>query len=55
MSTRLSWAEDFRWIGTELRALAEASCEGRLVAALEGGYALEQLGELSAAFVEGMA
>ena len=47
--------EHYRWIGAELRALADATCDGRLVAALEGGYALDALGDLAREFVEGMA
>lgn len=31
-------SEDYRWIMTQLRALAESYCEGRLVALHEGGY-----------------
>ena len=47
--------EHFHWIGAELRQAADAVCEGRLVALLEGGYDLEQLGNLVAAFVGGVA
>jgi acetoin utilization deacetylase AcuC-like enzyme len=47
--------EHFRWIGEELRRLAEDRCEGRAVASLEGGYALDALGDLGQAFVEGFA
>ena len=47
--------EHFHWIGAELRQVADAACGGRLVALLEGGYDLEQLGNLVAAFVGGVA
>lgn len=47
-------AEHFQWIGAQLRAAADASCEGRLVGVLEGGYDLDALGELVRRFVEGM-
>ena len=46
--------EDYTWIGEKLRDLALARCQGRVVAALEGGYALDALPELSAAFVNGL-
>lgn len=39
---RLS-TEDFRWIGGVIRGVAEAGCQGRVVALLEGGYHLEAL------------
>ncbi|MBL4844978.1 MAG: histone deacetylase [Planctomycetes bacterium] len=48
-------AEDFHWIGCELRAAADAACGGRLVSVLEGGYDLEALGGLAQAYVEGQA
>jgi acetoin utilization deacetylase AcuC-like enzyme len=48
-------AEHFRTIGAELRRAADATCGGRLVAAFEGGYALDALGDLAAAFCRGMA
>ncbi len=46
--------EDYTWIGEQLRDLALARCDGRVVAALEGGYALDALPDLSAAFVDGL-
>ena len=48
-------AEDFRWIGERLRAVADDVAGGRLVSALEGGYAVEALPGLVSAFVEGVA
>lgn len=46
--------EHYAWIGERLRATADDACEGRVVAALEGGYALDALGELARAFVGGL-
>ncbi|MGE0711847.1 MAG: histone deacetylase family protein [Planctomycetota bacterium] len=46
--------QHFRWLGAELRRVADATCEGRVVALLEGGYALDALGELVARFVAGL-
>ena len=34
---------DFRWITSELMRIADATCEGRIVSILEGGYSLEAL------------
>jgi acetoin utilization deacetylase AcuC-like enzyme len=46
---------DFEWIGAELRGLAGETASGRLVSALEGGYAIEALPELVGAYVSGVA
>ncbi len=46
---------DYEWIGAELRAAAEDTAKGRLVSALEGGYAVEALPELVSAYVTGVA
>lgn len=46
--------EDYRWIGTQLAALADLYAQGRLIAVLEGGYHLEALRDSVAAFVEGL-
>jgi acetoin utilization deacetylase AcuC-like enzyme len=35
---------DYHWVTTELKALAQKHCEGRIVSMLEGGYALSALG-----------
>lgn len=48
-------AEDYAWIGGQLRALAETHTEGRLVSVLEGGYALDVLGDLVGAYASGVA
>ncbi|MCA8922452.1 MAG: histone deacetylase [Planctomycetes bacterium] len=47
--------EDYAWIGARLRELADVHAEGRLVSVLEGGYALDALGELVGAYVNGVA
>lgn len=41
----LKWHEnDYAWIATELKQLAQECCRGRIVACLEGGYAHSALG-----------
>jgi acetoin utilization deacetylase AcuC-like enzyme len=41
----LKWTEaDYHWISQQLKQIANESCEGRIVACLEGGYALSALG-----------
>jgi acetoin utilization deacetylase AcuC-like enzyme len=46
--------DDYRWIGTRIRDWAERSAGGRVVATLEGGYALPALGASVVAFLEGL-
>lgn len=46
--------EDYYWIGEQLVSLAQAHCQGRLVASLEGGYDLEALEESTLAFAEAL-
>jgi acetoin utilization deacetylase AcuC-like enzyme len=48
-------AEDYDWIGSRLRAVSEAVSSGRLVSALEGGYAIDALPDLVSAYVAGVA
>lgn len=48
-------AEDYDWIGEQLRAVADEHARGRLVSALEGGYAIDALPELVSAYVTGVA
>ena len=43
--------EDFGWVTGRLCDVAEASCGGRVVSCLEGGYDLEALGRSAAAHV----
>jgi acetoin utilization deacetylase AcuC-like enzyme len=41
----LKWSEaDYHWIAQQLKQIANECCEGRIVACLEGGYALSALG-----------
>jgi acetoin utilization deacetylase AcuC-like enzyme len=47
-------AEDFRWLGREIAALAHGCAGGRVVSLLEGGYSLEALGESSVAWLSGL-
>jgi acetoin utilization deacetylase AcuC-like enzyme len=45
---------DFTWITQQLLAVADASCPGRVVSLLEGGYDLEALAECAAAHVRAL-
>jgi acetoin utilization deacetylase AcuC-like enzyme len=45
---------DFSWITEQLLAVADASCPGRVVSLLEGGYDLEALAESAAAHVRAL-
>jgi acetoin utilization deacetylase AcuC-like enzyme len=47
-------ADDYRWLGREIAALARESAHGRVVSLLEGGYSLQALRECSVAFLEGL-
>ncbi|MGQ0696674.1 MAG: histone deacetylase family protein [Panacagrimonas sp.] len=47
---RLS-TDDFRWIGAVIQGVAEACCQGRVVATLEGGYHLDALARSVCAFL----
>ncbi|MFN3899052.1 MAG: histone deacetylase family protein [Alishewanella aestuarii] len=46
--------EDYQWIASELKQLADKHCQGRIVAMLEGGYALSALGRSVVAFLKGL-
>lgn len=46
--------DDYRWIGGKIRDWSERYAKGRIVATLEGGYALKALGTSVVAFLEGM-
>jgi acetoin utilization deacetylase AcuC-like enzyme len=43
--------EDFAWATREIRAVAQAHCNGRLVSTLEGGYDLEAVASSASAHV----
>ncbi|MET0964344.1 MAG: histone deacetylase family protein [Noviherbaspirillum sp.] len=45
---------DFRWITEELMQIADASCGGRVVSVLEGGYSMEGLASGTAAHVRAL-
>ena len=47
-------AEDYRWLGREIGALARETAEGRVVSLLEGGYSLEALRDSSVAWLSGL-
>jgi len=50
----LRWQDaDYQWIGSQLRELAEISCQGKIVALLEGGYAHSALGRSVVSFLKG--
>jgi len=46
--------EDFDWITRELMQIADATCDGRIVSILEGGYSLEGLATGTAAHVRAL-
>ncbi len=46
--------DDFRWITDELLQIADATCSGRIVSILEGGYSLEGLASGTAAHVQAL-
>ena len=46
---------DFAWVTAEIRAIAEACCEGRIVSTLEGGYDLAALAASAVAHVDALA
>ncbi|WP_421993283.1 histone deacetylase family protein [Roseococcus sp.] len=46
--------EDFAWITTQICALADRCCSGRVVSLLEGGYDLEALAASAAAHVRSL-
>jgi acetoin utilization deacetylase AcuC-like enzyme len=48
-------ADDYAWLTGELRRLAGAHAQGRLVSTLEGGYDLDALRECSLAHVQALA
>ena len=45
---------DYHWIGGKIRDWSEQSAGGRVVASLEGGYALDALGRSVVAFLQGL-
>jgi len=52
----LGWREaDYAWITAQLKDVADRHCGGRIVSALEGGYALSALGRSVAAHIRVLA
>jgi acetoin utilization deacetylase AcuC-like enzyme len=47
-------ADDYRWLGAELAALAARHADGRVVSMLEGGYSLAALRACSVAHLQGL-
>lgn len=47
--------EDYAWVTRQLREIADAVCNGRIISALEGGYDLRALSASVAAHVAGLA
>jgi len=45
---------DFAWVTSELVAIAERHCQGKVVSALEGGYDLDALGRSAAAHMRAL-
>lgn len=46
--------DDFHWITRELMRIADATCDGRIVSILEGGYSLDGLATSTAAHVRAL-
>lgn len=46
--------EDYLWVTERLREFADTHCDGRIVSALEGGYALSALGRSVVAHLKGL-
>jgi acetoin utilization deacetylase AcuC-like enzyme len=46
--------DDYAWITQKIKAIADEVCQGRIVSALEGGYALEILGRAAAAHIQAL-
>lgn len=46
--------DDYAWVTTELMGIADATCEGRIVSALEGGYDLDATAASCAAHVRAL-
>ena len=53
MAQFLLTEDDYHWIAQQLKQLADKHCQGRIVACLEGGYALSALGRSVVAFLKG--
>jgi acetoin utilization deacetylase AcuC-like enzyme len=54
MSNLLLHENDYEWITREIKQIADECCQGRIVSALEGGYALEALARSVTAHLRGL-
>jgi len=54
MSQFLLKDEDYAWVSSQLKEIANHHCHGRIVSMLEGGYALSALGRSVVAYLKGM-
>lgn len=54
MAQFLLTEDDYHWVAQQIKQLADAHCDGRVVAMLEGGYALSALGRSVVAFLKGL-
>ena len=54
MAQFLLTEDDYFWIAQQLKLVADSHCAGRIVAMLEGGYALSALGRSVVAFLKGL-
>ncbi|WP_286269115.1 histone deacetylase family protein [Thalassotalea hakodatensis] len=46
--------DDYRWVTDEIKNIADQYAQGRIVSALEGGYALNALGRCAVAHINGL-
>ncbi|MDO6428825.1 histone deacetylase family protein [Thalassotalea sp. 1_MG-2023] len=46
--------DDYRWVTEEIKTIADTYAKGRMVSALEGGYALSALGRCAVAHINGL-
>jgi acetoin utilization deacetylase AcuC-like enzyme len=46
--------KDYTWITTEIKKIADKTAKGRIVSALEGGYALSALGRSVVAHIKAL-
>ncbi|MBA2653764.1 MAG: histone deacetylase family protein [Gammaproteobacteria bacterium] len=54
MSNVLLNEDDYAWLSREIKLIADSTCQGRIVSALEGGYSLEVLGPSVVAHIRGL-
>lgn len=54
MSDWLLRDDDYAWLGQELKKIANECCQGRILSSLEGGYALNGLGQCVTAYIQAL-